>query len=117
MSTDYFQGNIAWYTGINPWDTGWLFKIVYKTFRLFIVRGTAGELQIIATSAPNIPFSLWGVDESNLPRMVVVPATVAERSDSWTVFTRSNTGVVGSNPTWGMDVCVWVYSVFVLSCV
>jgi formate hydrogenlyase subunit 3/multisubunit Na+/H+ antiporter MnhD subunit len=32
-----------------------------------------------------------------------------------TVFDRSNTGVVGSNPTRGMDVCV--YSVFVLACV
>jgi hypothetical protein len=26
-------------------------------------------------------------------------------------------GMVGSNPTQGMDVCVCVYSVFVLSCV
>jgi hypothetical protein len=30
---------------------------------------------------------------------------------------RSNTGIVCSNPTQGMDVCVFVYSVFVLSCV
>jgi hypothetical protein len=32
-----------------------------------------------------------------------------------TAFGRSNTGVVGSNPTRSMYVCV--YSVFVLSCV
>jgi hypothetical protein len=30
---------------------------------------------------------------------------------------RSNTGIVGSNPTSGMDACVCVYYVFVLSCV
>jgi uncharacterized membrane protein (DUF485 family) len=32
-------------------------------------------------------------------------------------FVRSNTGVVGSNPTRGMGVCACVYSVFVLFCV
>jgi hypothetical protein len=37
--------------------------------------------------------------------------TVAARSKAWIVF--SNTGVVGSNPPRGMDVCV--YSVFALS--
>jgi hypothetical protein len=42
---------------------------------------------------------------------------VAARSKAWTVFVRSNTGIVGSNSTQGMDVCVYVYSVFVLSCV
>jgi hypothetical protein len=31
--------------------------------------------------------------------------TVASRSKVWTVFARSNTGIVGLNPTWGMDVC------------
>jgi hypothetical protein len=46
-----------------------------------------------------------------------MPITVAARSKAWTVFARSNTGIVGSNPTQGMDVYVWVYSVFVLSCV
>jgi hypothetical protein len=33
------------------------------------------------------------------------------------VFARSDAGIVASNPTRGMDVCVCVYSVFVLSCV
>jgi hypothetical protein len=44
------------------------------------------------------------------------PITVAARSKAWTIFARSNTGIVGSNPTQGMDVCL-VYSVFMLSCV
>jgi hypothetical protein len=43
--------------------------------------------------------------------------TVAALSEAWTVFARSNTAIVGSNPTQGMHVCVCVYSVFVLSCV
>jgi hypothetical protein len=43
------------------------------------------------------------------------PVTVAAQSKEWTVFARSKAGVVGSNPTRGMD--VWVYYVFVLSCV
>jgi hypothetical protein len=40
------------------------------------------------------------------------PITVATRSKKWTVFARSNAGIVSSNPTRGVDVCV--YSVFVL---
>jgi hypothetical protein len=31
---------------------------------------------------------------------------MAAQSKAWTVFARSNTGVVGSNTTWGMDICV-----------
>jgi hypothetical protein len=46
-----------------------------------------------------------------------VPIPVAARFKAWTVFARSNAGIVGSNPTQGMDVCVYIYSVFVLSCV
>jgi hypothetical protein len=40
------------------------------------------------------------------------PIAVVARSKVRNVFTRSNTGIIGSNPTLGMDVCV--YSVFVL---
>jgi hypothetical protein len=43
------------------------------------------------------------------------PIAVAARSEAWTSFARSNTVVVGSNLTRGID--VWVYSMFVLSCV
>jgi hypothetical protein len=38
--------------------------------------------------------------------MLGVPITVAARSKARTVFARSNTGTVGSNPTQGMDVYV-----------
>jgi hypothetical protein len=36
--------------------------------------------------------------------MILVPVTVAERSKACTVFARSEAGIVGSNPTQGMDV-------------
>jgi hypothetical protein len=48
---------------------------------------------------------------------ISLPVTVAARSKAWTVFARSNAGIVGSNPTQGMVVFVFVYSAFVLSCV
>jgi hypothetical protein len=38
-----------------------------------------------------------------------VPVTVAEQSNTRIVFARSNTGIVGSSVTRGMDVCVRVY--------
>jgi hypothetical protein len=41
------------------------------------------------------------------------PVTVAERSKAWTVFARSEAGIVGSNPK--QDMNVWY--VYVLSCV
>jgi hypothetical protein len=37
--------------------------------------------------------------------------TAAARSVAWTIFARSNTGIVGSNPTQGMDVCLLLFSV------
>jgi hypothetical protein len=45
-----------------------------------------------------------------------VPITVAARSEAWTVFTRSNAGIVGSNPTQRMDVCVRFFCVCVVLC-
>jgi hypothetical protein len=42
---------------------------------------------------------------------------MAARSKAWTVFPRSDARIVGSNPSQSMDVCVCVYSVFVISCV
>jgi hypothetical protein len=38
-----------------------------------------------------------------------MPVTVAERSKACTVFARSEAGIVGSNSTQGMDVCVRFY--------
>jgi hypothetical protein len=46
-----------------------------------------------------------------------VPVTVAARSKAWTVFARSNAGIVGSNPTQGTNVCVRLFCVCVVQCV
>jgi hypothetical protein len=43
--------------------------------------------------------------------------TVAARSKAWTVFASLNTGIVGSNPTQRMDVCVCLFWVCVVLCV
>jgi hypothetical protein len=43
--------------------------------------------------------------------------TVAARSRAWTVFARSNTGVVSSSPTQGTVVCVRLFCVYVVPCV
>jgi hypothetical protein len=40
-----------------------------------------------------------------------MPITVAERSKTWTVLARSNTGILGSNRSWGMDVCMRLFCV------
>jgi hypothetical protein len=38
--------------------------------------------------------------------ILYTPITVAARSKAWNVSVRSNTGIVGSNPIQGMDVCI-----------
>jgi hypothetical protein len=43
--------------------------------------------------------------------------TVAARRKTWTVFSRSNTGFVGSAPTRGMNICVRSFTICVISCV
>jgi hypothetical protein len=35
-----------------------------------------------------------------------MPITLAERSEAWTVFAPSSTGIMGSNPNQDMDVCL-----------
>jgi hypothetical protein len=49
--------------------------------------------------------------------MKSLPVTVATRSKAWTVLDHSNAGIVGSNPTPGMDVCVRLFYVYVVLCV
>jgi hypothetical protein len=62
-------------------------------------------------------FSLFFFQECDLTSQDQnMPITVAARSKTSDVFGRSNTGIVGSNPTRSTDVCQR-FSVFVLSCV
>jgi hypothetical protein len=46
------------------------------------------------------------------------PVTVAARSKACTVFARSDAGIVGSNPTYGMmlGVCMRLFCVYVVLC-
>jgi hypothetical protein len=44
------------------------------------------------------------------------PITASARSEVWTVFARLNTGVVGSNPTARMDVCVCLNCIYAVLC-
>jgi hypothetical protein len=39
--------------------------------------------------------------------------TVVARSKAWNVFARSNIGIVGSNPTESMDICLRFFYVYV----
>jgi hypothetical protein len=45
------------------------------------------------------------------------PTTGVTRSKAWTVFALSKAGIVGSNPTQGMDVCVRLFCLCVVLCV
>jgi hypothetical protein len=47
----------------------------------------------------------------------VLPIKVAARSKGCTLFARSNSGIVGSNLTHGMDVCVRLFCLCVILCV
>jgi hypothetical protein len=49
--------------------------------------------------------------------LIHVLMTVAARSKAWTVFARSNAGIVGLNPTRGMDVYVCLFSACVVLCI
>jgi hypothetical protein len=48
--------------------------------------------------------------------MSTPPITVAARSKAWNVLARSNAGIVGSNPTQDVNVCLRLFSVCVVLC-
>jgi hypothetical protein len=62
--------------------------------------------------------SLCSVPQQERNHLVVnEPITVTARSKASTVFARSNTGIVDSNTTRGMDVCVRLFRVCVVLCI
>jgi hypothetical protein len=70
------------------------------------------------SSVDSSPFSEYVICLFVVDISTAIPITVVARFKAWTVFSRSNAGIVGSNPTHGMDICiVCIYSVFVLFCV
>jgi hypothetical protein len=46
----------------------------------------------------------------------MTPIRVAARSEAWIIFVGFNTGIVGSNLTQGMDVCVRLFCVCAVLC-
>jgi hypothetical protein len=48
--------------------------------------------------------------------MQVLSIYFADHSGRAVFFARSNTGIVGSNLTWGMDVCVRLFCVCAVLC-
>jgi hypothetical protein len=54
-------------------------------------------------------FDIWPLPE------FIRAVTVAARSKAWNVFARSNAGIVGSNPTQGMDICLCLFCVCICS--
>jgi hypothetical protein len=69
-------------------------------------------------------FSVFSLQEEHLRPLIFRsdesfwrPITLAARSKAWTVFNRSNAGVVGSNPTQAMDVYVRLFCVCLVLCV
>jgi hypothetical protein len=59
--------------------------------------------------------SIYRTTLCNIPEDSNLQIQGRENLISWNVFARLNTGIMGSNPARGMDVCV--YYVFVFSCV
>jgi hypothetical protein len=69
-------------------------------------------------SYPSLNLNLSTANVLNfVAQRVIKPITVAARSEAWTLFASSYTGIVGSNATQGMDVCVLLFCVCVALCV
>jgi hypothetical protein len=67
--------------------------------RIWPRRGWIGSFDLLNTYRPQLPI------------------TVAAQCKAWTAFVRSGSGVVGSDPTRGMFVCVRLFCVCVVLCV
>jgi hypothetical protein len=117
--------------GLESWSRDWLYwsssqssrkllrycsKIGKDRFLLGHSRAFYHHMQL-KHNRYSVTHSLSFVRMSVYIYVVYLPITVTARSKPWTVFARSNAGIVDSNPTQDIDDCVWVYCVFVLPCV
>jgi hypothetical protein len=87
----------------------------YVLRKFFFVRLCSSILSL-KTVLVNERFTLVSAPFNSM-YMLSGPITVAERSMAWTVFAHLNNGIVGSNPTRGMDVYVLLLCVCVVLCV
>jgi hypothetical protein len=94
----------------------WVLRLLCSVIWRHIVRRIVAKVsEEHAASAFN---STLKMDTARFSETAVVPwtegrlhcftsqKTVAARSKAWTFFTRSDTWIMGSDPTQGMDVCV-----------
>jgi hypothetical protein len=103
----------------------WICFLVYELEAMFALEGicrlwssgSTGEGQPVTrwqwkagfARFHDVSWVLWVLYE-------ILSITVAARFNikPWTVFARSNTGIMCSNPTWGMDVRVRLFCVYVI---
>jgi hypothetical protein len=106
------ERNSLFLSVLPPWGMKF-FWIIFKTS----VR-TSQETQYVSATKPNrlmlFRETVAVYCENHTEH---TPTTVGARSKAWTVFACSNAGIVSSNPTPGMDVCILLFCVCVVLCV
>jgi hypothetical protein len=122
---------VAYNIHLNLYNTKWIMQItqmiILFSFINFIFHYTSRHLTCrinIHSSGVVSEFLVkWGIPVLSHPphSSDLAPAEflfpklkTATRSTAWTVFARSNAGIVCSNPTQGMDVCVCLFCVCVV---
>jgi hypothetical protein len=80
---------------------------LYKTFPELVLFSFSGDFSLHLETI----YCLYFAAVSDC-----LPITVDARSKAWTVFARSNAGIVGSNPTQCMNVCVRLFYICVVLC-
>jgi hypothetical protein len=109
---------VTWESSINRLE--WRVVHTNQEELLFIVRRQDSGFRSEIAKPTSLFHSLWVLVLIQYTLSMLrsySPTTVAARSKAWTVFAPSNAGIMGSNPNQGIDVCVCVYSKFVLFCV
>jgi hypothetical protein len=69
-------------------------------------------LHNLGTHSMTLQYNIYNISQSSV---VKKPITVAARSKAWTVFARSNAGIMDSNSIQGMYVCI--VCIYVVLCV
>jgi hypothetical protein len=78
--------------------------------------GPKGALEPVKNTNVRVRWDVWNYAVS-VYHSNKLPITVAARSEAWTVSSSSNTAIVGSNSTWGLDVCMRLFCVCAVLCV
>jgi hypothetical protein len=92
-----------------PLPSAPIFSLLFTLIQSF--NAVLSELLTVSLSKLQI-----NVSYISASRVVSLPITVASWFKTSTVFARSNIGIVDSNPTLGMDVCVRLFCVCAVLC-